>query len=177
MDDMTRRKPAPVYPVKSLTEANEALKEIANLSRGINVIETHMNEDIDSIKAQAAEETAPLKARMAALENGLMFFSEAQKEDLFREKRSVELDYGSLGYRRSTALTTAKGTTWKQVLGKLEELQFTEAIRIKREPDKDVLAKWAPERLNLIGVVTVNKDTFWYELNQEKLADLEGVLK
>ena len=60
------------------------------------------------------------------------------------------------------------------MLGKLEELQFAEAIRVKREPDKDVLAKWTPERLELVGVAVVGKDTFWYELNQEKLADLEG---
>ena len=171
---MARRKPDAVYPVKSLAEANEALKEIAGLSRGVSAIEARMNEDIDSIKAQAAEETAPLKARLAALENGLMVFSETRKDALFGEKRSVELDYGSLGYRRSTALTTARGTTWKQVLGRLEELQFAEAIRVKREPDKDVLAKWTPERLELVGVAVVGKDTFWYELNQEKLADLEG---
>lgn len=164
---MARRKPDAVYPVKSLAEANEALKEIAGLSRGVSAIEARMNEDIDSIKAQAAEETA-------ALENGLMVFSETRKDALFGEKRTLELDYGSLGYRRSTALTTAKGVTWKQVLGRLEELQFAEAIRVKREPDKDVLAKWTPERLELVGVAVVGKDTFWYELNQEKLADLEG---
>ena len=91
---MARRKPDAVYPVKSLAEANEALKEIAGLSRGVSAIEARMNEDIDSIKAQAAEETAPLKARLAALENGLMVFSETRKDSLFGEKRSVELDYG-----------------------------------------------------------------------------------
>ena len=60
------------------------------------------------------------------------------------------------------------------MLGRLEELMFAEAIRTKKEPDKDVLAKWPAERLALVGVVTVEKDTFWYELNQEKLAALRG---
>ncbi len=166
---MARSKPNNLYPVRDLDHANQTLAEIGQLKRQIAATEAKMNDDIDRIKADAEAAVAPLSSRLASLENGLLAFAEYNKDELFSKARSKDLVHGSLGYRRSTELKTLPKMTWKQVLGKLEELGFAEAIRVRRDPDKDALRTWSPERLELIGCKMQEKDTFWYEINEQPL--------
>ncbi|MCQ4765380.1 host-nuclease inhibitor Gam family protein [Cloacibacillus evryensis] len=169
---MARVKPKTMQPIRTVEEANDAMKEYGELKRITQDIESRLNDDIAALKAEAAEEAAQHNTRMAALENGLTAFSEAHKTDIFKDKRSLTLDYGTLGYRKSTELGTIKGSTWKTVLGKLKELAFKEAIRIKEEPDKEIIGQWPEERLALIGCERKEKDTFWFELDEAKIARL-----
>jgi len=94
-----------------------------------------------------------------------------EKGRLFVGKRSVDLDYGKLGWRKSTEIKPAAKTTWAMILGRLRELAFGEAIRIKEEVNREVLHEWPEERLELVGARRVEKDTFWYEIDEAKLAD------
>lgn len=169
---MARVKPQNVQPIKTQEEANEALKELGEIKRITTGIETQMNDDIALIKQGAAQEAAQHNSRRAALENGLLAFAEIKKDDIFKDKRSLKLDYGELGYCRSAELTPKKGATWKSILGRLKELAFSDAIRTKEEPDKDVMAQWPDERLSLVDVERRQKDTFWFELDETKLAKL-----
>ena len=169
---MARVKPKTMQPIRTVEEANDAMKEYGELKRITQDIESRLNDDIAALKAEAAEEAAQHNTRMAALENGLTAFSEAHKTDIFKDKRSLTLDYGTLGYRKSTELGTVKGATWKTVLGKLKELAFKEAIRIMEEPDKEVIGQWPEERLALIGCERREKDAFWFELDEAKIARL-----
>ncbi len=167
---MPRKKPKNLYPIKNLEDANNAMAQIAAIKRELTGIENKMNEDIDRIKAEADIAAAPLNVRLSSIENGLLAFAEFSKEDLFSEKRSKELDFGSIGYRRSRELKPKPKTTWKMVLGRIKELKFP-AIRTKESVDKDELSKWPDERLDLVGARRVKKDTFWYEIDEKKIAD------
>lgn len=169
---MARVKPKTLEPVRSLDEANEALREIGELKRIQKDIEIRMNDDIAKIKAGAEHDAASYMSRCTALENGLMAFADTNKIELFKDKRSVDLNYGSIGYRKSSELGTLRGSTWKTVLGKLKELAFKEAIRVKEEPDREVMSQWPDERLELVGCQRREKDTFWLEINDEELAKL-----
>lgn len=167
---MARVKPQNLQPVRNVEEANEAVREIGEIKRIIAGIEGRMNDDIALIKARAAEDAATYRSRMEALENGIYAFSELKKDELFSDKqRSVKLDFGTLGYRRSYEIGTKKGFTWKTVLSKLREFAFTDAIRTKEEPDKDVMRGWPKERLELVGCEKKEKDSFWYEVDEAKL--------
>ncbi len=168
---MARSKPSNLQPVRSTEEANDALREIGELNRVLAEIENRMNDDIAAIKSAAAEDAATYRSRLEALENGVYAFAELKKNDLFDDKRrSVKLDFGIIGYRRSHEIGTSKGFTWKAVLAKLKELAFVEAIRIKEEPDKEIMKSWPVERLNLVGCEKKEKDTFWYEIDEVRLA-------
>ncbi len=167
---MARSKPNNLYPVRNLEEANQVLAELGQLKREIAEINAKMNDEIDRIKADAQALAAPLDSRMEALENGLLAFARYNKEELFTKARSKELVYGSIGYRRSHDLATMPKITWKQVLGKLEELGFEEGIRIRRDPNKETLRTWTEERLALIGCLIREKDTFWYEINEQEVS-------
>ena len=167
---MARVKPQNLQPIRTAEEANDALRELGELKRITADIENRMNDDIALIKQGAAQEAAPHNSRRGALENGLLAYAEAQKEIIFKDKRSIKLDYGELGYRRSAS--PRKGATWKSILGKLKELAFKEAIRTKEEPDKEIMSQWPDERLELVDCERKQKDTFWFELDEEKLAIL-----
>ena len=169
---MARVKPKNVQPIRTAEEANDALRELGEIKRITNDIENKMNDDIALIKSGAAQEAAQFNSRREALENGLLAFAELKKEELFKDKRSVIYDYGALGYRRSSELKPVSGATWASVLGRLKKLDFKNAIRIKEEPDKDVMAQWPDERLSQVEVERKQKDTFWFEINEEKLAKL-----
>lgn len=169
---MARVKPQNLHPIHNIDEANEALMEIGELQRIQKDIELRMNDDIAKIKAGAEQDAAGHMARRTALENGLMAYADTNKVELFKDRRSVDLNYGSIGYRKSTELATVKGSTWKTVLGKLKELAFKEAIRTKEEPDREIMSQWPDERLELVGCQRREKDTFWLEINEEELAKL-----
>ena len=153
---MARVKPQNLHPVRSLEDATETLAEIGKLKRCLSDLESRLNDDVDALKADAAEQAAPLRSRLEALENGLAAFGEAQKESLFKDRRSVVLDYGTLGFRRSTVLSLLKGATWKGVLGTLKEMKFLDAVRVKEEPDKDVMATWPDERIGRCTLGTLS---------------------
>ncbi len=52
----------------------------------------------------------------------------------------------------------------------MEELGFEEGIRIRRDPNKETLRTWTEERLALIGCLIREKDTFWYEINEQEVS-------
>jgi len=168
---MARRKPKNLYPVKDLPAANTAMAMIAELKRKITAIEAQMNEDIDKVKLEAKALAAPLHIRLSEIENGLLAFAEYNKDDLFKSKRSVEIECGSLGYRRSKEVAPKPKKTWKMILKTIKEMGFKDAIRTKESVNKDELHGWPDERLDVIGARRVQKDTFWYEVNEQKLAE------
>lgn len=168
---MSRKKPQNLYPVKDLTEANTVLAEIGALKRQIEQINAGLADDVDRLKADAEAKTAPLAARMSCLENGLLAFAEYNKDELFAGRRSRELTFGTLGYRRSSEIAAQPKHTMAMVLGKLEELGFEEAIRINKSVNKDTMRTWPDERLELVGARRVEKDSFWYELKEVEVED------
>lgn len=168
---MGRVKPKNLYPIKDLVAANAAMAEIAGIKRSIADVENTMNERIDRIKADAEVEAAPLQAQLASIEGGLLAFAEHNKSDLFKDKRSRELDFGTLGYRRSKELKPKPKKTWKMILGAIKELGFNAALRKKESVNREELHTWPDERLDVIGCRRVEKDTFWYEIDEKKVAD------
>jgi len=168
---MARRKPKKIYPVNTLAEANSALAEIGRLERKITLIKTQLNETIDQAKANADAKAAPLHNRIAEIGAGLTAFGEMNKRSLFKSRRSRELDYGVIGFRKSSSIKPKPKTTWAMVLGRLKEMKFCTAIRTKEEVNKEELAAWPAERLDLVGARRVDADQFWYEVNEERIAD------
>ena len=168
---MARIKPKNLFPIKDLAAANEALARIADLKRRLAKLDSDLNADIDRLKADAEAKAAPLQTLMASIEGGLLAFAEFNKDTLFEKKRSKELDFGVLGYRRSKELKPQPKITWKMVLGKLKDLGLAAGIRIREDVNKDELRQWPDERLALVGVRRVDKDSFYYEIDEQKIAD------
>ena len=164
-----RKKPLNVFPVKSVEDANQTLREIAMIEREISAIETRMNENIDKIKAKAKMKAASYEKQLQGLENGLQAFSEFNKPKLFEKKKSMSLNFGSLGFRKNTVLKPMPKFTWAKVLEILKAKGLNSAIRTKETPNKDILGEWSDERLSIVSVRRVSSDQFWYTVNEEEL--------
>jgi hypothetical protein len=50
-------------------------------------------------------------------------------------------------------------------------MKFSEAVRVKEEVNKEEMAAWPDERLALVGARRVEKDQFWYEVDQDSISD------
>lgn len=167
----TRTKPQPLI-IGTLDQADEALRQLAEISREQARIETGMNDQIDQIKATAKQSLEPLAASRKRLEDALAVFGTQNKGDLFGEtrSRSQELTFGTIGFRRATALRLMAKRTWAMVLKRLQDLNLTEGIRTKQEVDKEALRGWPEGRLEDVGVIRETTDEFYIELKQEELA-------
>jgi phage host-nuclease inhibitor protein Gam len=138
---MAKREKSVIAPIRDLTDADRALREIAEIDRAVEAANHGLNEEIDHLKEETQAAVAPLLERKKILGAGLANFAELSREELFKDRKSRELDFGTIGYRKSAALGTMKKIcpTWKEVLGKLRQYGFNEAIRVKEEPDKEVM--------------------------------------
>ena len=166
---MARKKPVPEVMVTNLDEADQVLEELAELDRKVAAIGITLNEVIDAAKAKAKIETAVIEARKKIIESALTAFAIVNKATLFQPKKSIDLDFGVLSFRLSTKVETAgKSVTWDMVLGKLKEHEFTDAIRLKEEVNKDVLLQWDDQKLAKVGVKRKTEDKFGYDLKQHE---------
>lgn len=161
-----RTKPQAIV-VADLKQAEAALAEIAEIDRTAEAHEAAMNAAIDAARTEAKALCEPLSARRKELEQALATYAELNKADLFGKRKSVDLGFGTIGFRLSTSVKTAARTTWEMVLQKCKDFGFVEAVRTKESVDKDALRGWPDERLATVGARREVKDEFFIEINRE----------
>lgn len=165
---MSRIKPAPEI-VANVQQAEGALAEMAALDRKLAVIEGNMNAAMDAAKANAQRDSAPLLARRKALADAVATFATLNKTELFSKMRSLELAFGIIGWRQSTQLAQLPRITQAMTLEKLHEYGFSDAVRLKEEINKDAMAAWPDERLEMVGMKRRQLDTFYIEIKAEEI--------
>lgn len=156
-------------PVRNLDEANEALFEIARRRIELRRIDADAEEAINAIKDEANKKAAPLQQEIAFYESGLTAYAEMSRDDLFKDKKSVELNFGLIGYRKSTKISVTKHT-----LDLLKKEGLIDAIKVKETPNKDILADYPDETLKKIKAKRVIDDKFWYEVKEEEVTEKGG---
>lgn len=164
-----RTKPQPLI-IGDLPQADEALRKLAEITREQARIEQGLNEQIDALKAAAKLQMEPLTAARKRLEDALAVFGLQRKDELFGAKRSLDLTFGVIGFRKTTSLRLLAKHTWAMVLGRLQDLNLTEGIRTKLEVDKDELRGWPDARLETVGVRRETTDEFFIEPKLEEIA-------
>jgi hypothetical protein len=172
-----RTKPNPAFLIGDLDAADKALARLAEIRRAVEAEEAKLNETIDKMKAPAKERLAA-KLPNGAIEAALGTFAEAKKGDLFARLRSQALNFGTIGFRRSSEVKPAPKNTWGGILERLKALvtgepgdPFTAAIRVKEDVNRDVLKEWPEERLSTVGARIVAKDVFFYDLRAEEIKE------
>ena len=151
--------------------AKEALRRIAELERGIAAVDADMNENIDTIKRNAHAEAAPLVEERKALVAALNAYAELHRGKLFAKRKSLDLGFGVIGFRLSTKIATATKVTLAQVLERLKDLGFKDAVRVKEQVDREAMRGWPDERLASVGMRRVETDEFYIEINEEAVED------
>jgi phage host-nuclease inhibitor protein Gam len=160
----TRKRIEGSAQVKSLDDANQALAEIGRLTMQLEAIDGKAAEKIGKIKEDAAAKGAEARDRIKDLENALSIYAEYNKGELFKDRKSITLSYGSIGYRLSTKVSVKSST-----LELLKKLFSGKGVRIKEEVDKEQLKDWDDTDLAQVDAAKVTKDTFYYEVNREEI--------
>jgi phage host-nuclease inhibitor protein Gam len=141
-------------------QADHYLKNIGDLQLEIEDAERTAKADIDQAKLNLSNRVNPLHEQIEVLVRSLEAFSAAHQED-FGDARSRKLDFGVLGWRKSTSISTKKTTLEKikEVFGR-KAAQF---LRLKEEVDKDAMAKLTDEQLKAVDARRDVKDAFFVE--------------
>ena len=140
------------------------------ISRKLLLIEGAMNEEIDSAKARAQQESASLIARYNELEKAVKAFGTLNKSRLFSEKRSLELAFGTISFRQSTRITLQHRVTEEMALQALRELGLSEGIRVKEELDRTAMSDWPDSKLETVGMKRRTVGTISVDVKSEALA-------
>ncbi|MBF0415622.1 MAG: host-nuclease inhibitor Gam family protein [Magnetococcales bacterium] len=164
-----RVKPKATVSIQNLEQADAVLAEIGEVQRQIDTIETRMNDAIDEIKEGASLQAQPLKERLERLSEGLAAFGDYQKEGFFKDRRTIQLTFGTLGFRKSSEIRAVVGKKLADVLDALKTHKFFEAIKKTEKVNKDVLRDWTDDRLALVHAAREEKDTFWYEIKEAEV--------
>lgn len=150
--------------IKDLDGANQAIAEIGRLTMQIEAIDGKASEKIGKIKDQAARDGESARNRIKVIESALLLYAEYNKGDLFKDRKSIDLSYGTIGYRLSTKISIKRTT-----MDLLKKLFGGKGVRIKEEVDKEELAAWQNEDLAQVDAARVTQDTFFYEVNREEI--------
>jgi phage host-nuclease inhibitor protein Gam len=160
---MPRYKPQ-VGKIKSLEDANLVLKEIGLLEYELEHIDAEAHKKIADIKSESAKQGEGIRKRIVDLSALLGTYADYNRDELFKDRKSVALSFGSFGYRKSTAISVKKTT-----LELLKKLKLDKYIRVKEEPDKDAMAELGDEELARVDAVRKVKDDFFCEANKEEV--------
>ena len=150
--------------IKSLVDAETALGEIGSLMNELDQIDAKGTKKIAEIKSKMASEGEKARERIKTLEANLALYAKYNKAELFKDKKTVILAYGSFGFRQSTSVRVKKTTTEL-----LKKLFHGKGIRIKEEPDKEQLKDWSDEDLATVDAAKTVKDEFGYDINREEV--------
>jgi phage host-nuclease inhibitor protein Gam len=160
---MARLKPK-VGKIDNLDDANLVLKEIGLLEHELEAIDAEAHKQIAEIKAQSAKQGEGIRKRIVDLSALLGAYAEYSRAELFTDRKSIELSFGSFGYRKSTSISVKKTT-----IELLKKLKLGKYIRIKEEPDKEAMADLDDEALAQVDAVRKIKDVFFCEADKEEV--------
>jgi len=156
--------------ISTRDEADRALQRIGELQRFICSASDEAEENIADIRAELLKETQDASHAIAANEAALEAWAEANKKDLFTEPRSIDLNWGRIGFRLTPWKIKFLGKLKVEtVLEKLRANKMTRLIRIEESVDKEKALNYDNETLEPLGMKKVHHDEFFYEVKNEEV--------
>jgi phage host-nuclease inhibitor protein Gam len=157
-----RNKPVNLIPVNDLDDAKKILQSIAGLQRDVKELQLDAEAQIDEIKARLGRNIQSALEEIKKSELSLSAFANSHKQDIFKDRKTVDLTFGYMGFRLSTKISVSK-----QTLKLLKQMKYTDAIITKESVNKDVLAQYPADKLAEVKAKKVVDDNFWYEIKEE----------
>ena len=139
---MPRRKPKDTPALADWNAVDQALKELGEIQRDLELIQISEDECIAHIREDTKTQSRPLIDRRKILEASLEQFAIHHKDDFSKRTRSRKLPFGKVGWRLGTGkFKTLKGWTWTKVSELLDTMGRRDFLRVKKEADKEALEK------------------------------------
>ncbi len=153
-----------VGKLETLDDVNLALRDIGLKEKELDAIDAKAAKDIAEIKTKAAKDGEELRKEIAETAGKIQAFAEYNKAELFKDKKSVDLSFGKIGFRQSTKISVKKTT-----LELLKKLGFITCVRIKEECDKDAMGNLSDEELKSVDAARKISNDFFCEANMEEV--------
>ena len=160
---MARLKPG-TKKINNLDDANLTLKEIGMFERKLGQIDADVTRKIGELKEKAVKDGKDIRKRIAELSASLGAYAEYNKNELFQDRKTIELSFGKFGFRKTTKISVKKTT-----VALLKKLKLNKCIRIKVEPNKEAMAELADETLAQVDAVRKINDDFFCEADKEEV--------
>ena len=160
---MARLKPN-LGKIENLDQANLTLKDIGLWQQALDVIDGRAHKEIAEIKTKAANDGQELRDQIKAASERLGAYAEYNRDELFKDRKSVRLAFGNFGFRQSTSISIKKTT-----LELLRKMKLSKCIMVKEEPSKDAMAALDDETLAQVDAVRKIKDDFFCEADREEI--------
>lgn len=165
---MAARKRIEGTALQSWDEVDNALAQIGQTARELQLIELAANERIEQIRREMTAKAQPLLDRKAALELSVKEYCDANRAE-FAKVKTKTFTFGEVGYRTSTKIMIRRVA---ETLQALKDLAFTSCIRTKEEPDKEAMKALTDEQLAEVGASRKVENVFGYTINQERLQEV-----
>lgn len=185
----TRIKTANSGKIESLDDVNMALKDIGLAQKELDAIDAKANAEIAKIKEKTLKDGESLRTKITESASKIQSYAEYNKDELFKDAKSIELSFGKIGYRKSTKISVKKTTLemLKKLLdGRKLELEKAESeekrnaitvlitkiqscIRVKEEPNKESLGLMDDAFLQTVGASRKITNDFFCEANIEEV--------
>jgi phage host-nuclease inhibitor protein Gam len=150
--------------IKNPDQAADAVARRAELERAM------LKETADaavmeaSVKSAYKERMEPLEKEAGEIESALLAWAESKKKELFGERKSLDFPAGTIGYRKSTAVTPVDGMNWPDILIRLKAHGFGAAVSVKESVNKAVLSNMEKTDLEKLGVKKEVSERFYVKV-------------
>ena len=162
---MVRQKATGATTLGSWADADKTLKKIGETASKIAAKEAAATAKIEQAKATLKRETDALVAEKTSLLHDVEEFAKLHKAELTEEagKKSIVLNHGSLGFRKSTKIKLVKVAKIVERIKAKGRAFADKHLHIKESPNKEALRKLDDETLESLGVIRDVSDEFWCE--------------
>lgn len=153
-------KPA-IIPIENWGQADAMLREVGDNQLLIQESQANAKAEIDECKADLASDVNPRLELIDQLTRSLEAFATSHEAD-FKKARSRKLNFGTLGWRKSTAIKIKK-TTLELIKEFFTPSKKKACIRIKETVDKEALGKLTDDELAEVKARRQVRDDFFVE--------------
>jgi len=150
--------------------ANEYVRRIGDLQMKITEAEHKAADDINEAKAELAEKVKPLQQQIDTYIRSLEAFAKENWPGDSKSQRSMKLNFGTLGWRKSTSVIIKK-TTLEKIKEVFARAKAAMCIITKETVSKEALAKLTDEELVSVGARREIKDDFFVEPDLPEAVD------
>lgn len=152
--------------IQNWEEADLVMKELTELELQQEIYESEMNQKISDIKLEYSDQAEPDQKRMKELAKDLKKFVKNHRADI--KGKSRQLNFGKVGFRKSTRITIPKKVK-KKLVSLLERRGMDNCIKIKKTVNRDVLKTQPEHIIQSLGCILKEVDAFFYETDREKI--------
>ena len=151
--------------LKTLDDADKTLQRLCEIESQLEIIDNKADEEIAQIKERTATEGKLLREQKKANIAALEAYAAYNREELFKERKSLERPFGTFGYRKAPDSIHVT----KETADLLRQQGLKQYLRVKAEPDKEAMLSLPDDTLALVGASRRSKEDFFIETKREQV--------